>query len=426
MPRQQKQMEFLVQGQMKTIMSRRFPPLPIVINYDSCRLLRRGLNARDIGRMVEAFRRPDRIRGIALDTISTEDFDKLFEVAKSPLPALESLELRDADRELDIPATFLGEGSDYSKLRTLKLHRISLPSISRFLSSARALTHLDLVIEPNVGLQPTTSLFLSYLQGMPCLYRLDLIIFDIIDDLAEPTENFSLSKLTIFHYCGYSAFLNALTAVFIVPSLRDVHFSLHDTTSPPVPHIVRFINNIGELFYAFSLYFDSEDCLRLEFLTHSEYVGHHLPRFTLSSRILSDELVRQLSSAFPAKLVTVQDLSVVLNDLKPEDQKDGMYFIPWRSFLLQFPRLKALHLEGVDKVRVASALDNGDGPLTLPALEEIELCSETRGGPLQGSDALEQAAIFEPFVSARQQAGLPVKVVFGGRWHTKNFRMGHY
>ena len=88
MPRQQKQMEFLVQGDMKTIMSRRFPPLPIVINYDSCRLLRRGLNARDIDRMVEAFRRPDRIRGIALDTISTPDFDKLFEVAKSPLPAL--------------------------------------------------------------------------------------------------------------------------------------------------------------------------------------------------------------------------------------------------------------------------------------------------------------------------------------------------
>jgi hypothetical protein len=402
---------------MKTIMSRRFPPLPIVIDYNSSRRLGPGLKTKDIGRMVAAFRRPDRIRGITLHTLSTADFDKLFEAAKSPVAALESLELRDADRKLDIPATFLGEGSDHPKLRTLKLHRITLPSISRFLSSARALTCLTLVIEPNVGPQPTTSLFVSYLRYMPCLCHLDLKInFNIIDDLAEPTESFSLSKLTNFSYCGYSAFLDALTAVFTVPSLRAVCFWLRDTTCPQFLHILQFINNIGELFYAFQLFLDSY-CFRFEFLTHSEYVGHHSPRFTLGSSISSDGLVRQLSSVFPSKFVTVQELSVVLEDLGPEIQNDERYFIPWRSFLLQFPRLKALHLEGVDNLRVASALDKSDGPLTFPALEEIKLYSEEflldEGGTSQDAEALKQAAIFEPFVSARRQAGLPVKVVFG-------------
>jgi hypothetical protein len=47
-------------GNMKTILSRRyFPPLPIVIDYN-CQ--RDDVKSKDMGRMLAALKRPDRIR----------------------------------------------------------------------------------------------------------------------------------------------------------------------------------------------------------------------------------------------------------------------------------------------------------------------------------------------------------------------------
>jgi hypothetical protein len=113
---------------MKTIMSPRFPPLPIEINYER-------QTAKGTSRMLAALKRPDRIRGITL-TASTSEFAKFFKATKCPFPALESLTLCDWSNNniLQIPATFL-KGSDLH-LRTLKLETISLESepISRILS----------------------------------------------------------------------------------------------------------------------------------------------------------------------------------------------------------------------------------------------------------------------------------------------------
>jgi hypothetical protein len=66
---------------------------------------------------------------------------------------------------------------------------------------------------------------------------------------------------------------------------------------------------------------------------------------------------------------------------------------------------------GTNNRRVASALhqDYGEHNLAiLPDLEEIELCMSSSS---TSEDHASELAIFEPFVSARQQAGLPVKVV---------------
>ena len=372
------------------------------------------LDARDIGRMLAAFKRPDRIRAITL-IASTSIFDKFFRVAKCPLPALESLELRNPNQALKIPAKFL-KGSSHLNLRTLKLHRISLPPILQLLSSASALTHLSLVTDPDVG--PLTAMsFILCLQGMPCLCHFSLEMTSRIDGMKQPTENFSLSKLTFFHYRGYSAFLNSLTAVLAVPSLREVDISLRDTTRPPFPHVIRFINDIEEHFHAFKFILNYNG-LELLFFTHSEIVGHHTPRFTLRSNILS-ESIPQLSTAFSAKLIAVQEVFAFFEGIPTdpdEEDYDEAYFIPWRSFLLQFPRVKALHLKGENYLHVANALqEGGGGPLSFSALEEIELCPRSSGSlsVYQQRTPSDQVAIFQPFVSVRQQAGLPIKVFCG-------------
>ena len=163
-------------------MSRHFPPLPIEINYSD---QYGSAKSRDMGRMLAALKRPDRVRGIAL-TGSRTYFDKLFNAIGCPLPALESFALRRRyNIELEIPDTFF-EGSNL-RLRSLSLHPISLTSISRLLSSAPALTDLSLGIN-TVFNQPPMMLLLSDLQGMPCLRRLNLEIGRFIKDLAQPTK----------------------------------------------------------------------------------------------------------------------------------------------------------------------------------------------------------------------------------------------
>ena len=159
-------------GNIKTILSRHFPPLPIEIHY--CR----PVKTKDIGRMLAALKRPDRIRKISF-LGSAADLNKLFKATKGTFPALETL--GDQNRkELKIPATFL-KGSGL-RLRSLKLHRISLPSasLSRLLSSAPALTNFYLVIDTDISQPPAMSFLLSHLQGLPCLHHLYLEIDGII------------------------------------------------------------------------------------------------------------------------------------------------------------------------------------------------------------------------------------------------------
>lgn len=386
-------------GHMKTITSRHFPPLPIDIHYNCTR---RSIPPNDMSRILSALKRPDRIRRIAF--IGTKAIlGKLLKVTNCPLPALESVEIRDSSNgTLYIPATF-AKGS-HLHLQTLKLDRIFLLSISRLLSSVPALTCLYLLlIHTNVG-PPPAMLLLSHLQGMPYLRRLDLELTMSMGELSQPTnstENFTLSKLTSFRYRGHSAFLNTLIAGFTAPSLREIDIRLRGSAPFPVPHLSRFIDDIEERCHAVQVILE-QTFSRVSLLGSSEYVGYHSPHFRLCSHLVPESIM-QMNSAFLSKLITTDELSVIFLD-NAEAEQD---VIPWRRFLLQFPSVKVLRLYRTNYCRVASALhqDHGDNLAFLPALKEIELCM----GPPK--DHASKLAAFEPFVSARQQAGLPVKVV---------------
>jgi hypothetical protein len=367
---------------MKTIMSRHFPPLPIQITYKE----NSSQRSKDLSRVLAALKRPDRIRGIAF-TGSPEDFSKLFKATKCPFPALESLELCGRFyKTLKIPVTFL-KGSDLH-LQTLSLHYISPSSISRFLSFKPTLTHLDITINSYDGPEPT-----------------------------KPEKN-SLSKLTSFRYRGHSTFLNTLITEVAAPSLREVDIQLHDRTLPPIPYFPQFINDINDIkkhCHAVQLSLDIYH-IRLSLLSHSEYAdseyaGHHLPRFRLRF-FHSPGSVMQMSGAIYSKLSTAEELSVVfLDDAVPDED-----IIPWRKFFLQFPSVKVLRMYGTNgttNLYIAGAFHQDHESLNLaflPALEKIEFCMGSKYRHPENQCASELAA-FEPFVLARQQAGLPVKIV---------------
>jgi hypothetical protein len=120
-----------------------------------------------------------------------------------------------------------------------------------------------------------------------------------------------------------------------------------------------------------------------------------------------------IGGALSTRLSAVEELSVTFCSTAVDFWGN---FIPWGEFLQLFPSVKALRTEGGNTSCIARTLprdhvEPADDDLPfLPALEEIELgenpfvTDESQREP--------ELAAFQPFVSARQQAGRPVKVFF--------------
>jgi hypothetical protein len=121
----------------------------------------------------------------------------------------------------------------------------------------------------------------------------------------------------------------------------------------------------------------------------------------------------QMSTAFSGKLSTIEELCIVtLDEVQRLDEG-----ISWQEFLLKFPSIKVLRMQNVNYLfvtRALSQLEDHGGPFDrafLGALEKIELCKCTFC--TAETQVASQLAAFQPFVSARQQAGRPVNVSIG-------------
>ncbi len=398
-------------GHIKTILSGFF--LPILIDYRKYYLY---LTGSALWRLRAALKHPDRVRGIIFDGTST-NFNKFFKLTNHSFPILESLILRarSGDR-MNPPDTFLrgplADTLDLHHLRRLTLLHVSFPSISRILASAMALTDLTLMIDTAFGSSQETSL-LTCLQGMPCLRSLDLGIPST--PLNSPSQTLTsntivpLSKLTCFHYHGYGVFLDILMSGFSAPSIRDVRFQFADETWrwPPNMHLSRFFNEMEEDYHTVDVVCRGRSWFCVSWLSFSEYK----PRFEFFTDWgVFEEMVTRMSSALSTKFATVEKLRVTFNMKAIYRER----VFPWRNFLQHFTRVKALRTESTSYQYLARALhqdheETNDDLGFLPALEEIELGKS----PSTSWVSQRELTAFEPFVSARQQKGRPVKVIAG-------------
>ncbi|KAI0302769.1 hypothetical protein BC826DRAFT_432223 [Russula brevipes] len=387
---------------MKTILSPRLPPLPIVIDYR----YKYTKTSKDIGRLLAALKRCDRVREITFRGAS-RDFNKFLKATKRPFPLLESLELcneTQSDR-ITLPATFL-RGS-VPNLRCLSLHGVFAPSLSSVLSTS-ATTLIDLRI--GIGSSKAT-LLLTCLQGMLCLRRLELEM-RAINGWAYPTQTepiVPLPHLTRFHFYGCSAFLNAFAARFTAPSLQDVDIGLDDVTPFQISHLTRFIGDVKKLFRSAQVIFE-RDFFRLSLPIRSKRIHRAEPHFRFYSQRSMGSLLRMCSALSP-ELATVEKLSLSF------DVGASRYCgaIPWYQFLRPFCSVKAFRMANGNILDLASSLqptDGGPALGVLPVLEEIELYARVCL-PEQEAELASGLADFHPFVSARQQAGRPVRVLRG-------------
>ena len=386
-------------------------PLPILIDYKG---MYEETTSNALWRMRAALKHHDRVRGIFFEGTSAW-LNEFFRATNHSFPILERLTLGlTYGDELKLPDTFLG-GQDLSDLhlRHLKLKRFSLRSIIRFLSSTSTLTGLHLEVDTAFGISPETSL-LACLQGMPCLSSLDLTI-----SLKSPSpvstpghkDIVTLSKLICFHYIGHSVFLDGVVAGLSAPSLRDLSMEFSDAIMFPIVHLTRFITETEEHYHVVHVTFH-ELRFRLSLLTRPEYFTHRKPK-SRQSRIprCSPESIMRISDYLLMKLFTVQELCVNVAFAK----MDAEDCILWRRFYQQFPSVKVLRTEGANYSSIACTLlqnrEEPDDVLALfPTLEEIELGNGEFWIRKRRSES--ELAVFQPFVSARRQAGRPVKVFF--------------
>ena len=400
-------------GNMKTIFSPRLPPLPIAIDYDCLPVgTASHVKTKVFSRMLAALKRCDRVHAITF-LGTAPDFDELVKATKHHFPILENLKLQNVDTritELELPSTFLNGSAPH--LRSLKLHRISLTSITSLLSSATVLIELNLRLYTPFSMAS----LLAHLRNMHCLRHLELMLrirgapssTNGPIPPTNPEDTFLLSKLTSFHYQGPSSVLGALVAGFTAPSLQDVHIILNDDDEDPIFHLSRFLDGIEKLYHSAQMISEG-DYFRISLLTHSEPVDQPTPSFRCCS-VCSPGSIMRMSATLSAKLATVEELLMVFIADPFEFWDDDN---PWRSFLQHFRRVKVLWVERIDLLYMADILDPDDEsvPGLLPMLEEIEIRARSYiffKSPPQTTEL--GMAAFRPLLAAREEAGRPVKI----------------
>ena len=397
---------------IKTIQSY---PLPIFIDYKYQYMHRESEDITGaLSRMLAALGHHDRVREISYEGsgLSGTNFDEFIKATNSPFPLLESLVFRFKRGYVKLPDTFLrGPGLSDLHLRRLELKQVSFALISGFLLSATALTDLTLRIDTGFNSSSEPSL-LACLQGMLSLCHLDLTIS--IESPSQPSTSkdiVTLSKLIRFRYSGYSVFLDTLMAGLSAPSLYNVGTWFFDEIWPPAVHLPRFINEIKGRHHTVRV--DVEYLVfNLRLLTQSESINLRSPSVTLGPFLQSSsESIMRMSSALSTKFATVEELWITfqVNDISDDLSAN---VVAWRRFLQQLPSVKTIKTVGADNYSIARILhgDHGkpDELSFLPVLEEIDLGRK----PFYENQGGDELAAFDPFVSARQQAGRPVKVLF--------------
>lgn len=401
-------------GHIRTILS---SALPIFLNYY---FGHGGIPASGsaLWRMRTALKQRDRVRGISLSSEGPRDwFDELFRVTSCSFPVLETLTIRSqyGGQELDVPDTFLG-GPNLSNLplQHLDLERVSLTSISGILLSASALTYLSLHIDTPFGTSPETSL-LACLQGMLCLNHLSISCSLLKPPSSQSTPSLKgivpLSELISFDYVGHSVFLDAIVAGLSAPFLSELRMKFRAEILSPTVHLPRFIDEVEKQCHSVDVDFeDQERVLRLSLYTQS---GSRWLRSELCLGLgLSPESVMRMSGALTTKLATAEKLQVTLARAVAKGD------IPWRGFYQLFPSVKMLRTRGTNYSCIARTLlqdpvKDDDVLAFLPALEEIELGSD--GLWKIDSRSESELAAFNSFISARQQAGFPVRISWTSR-----------
>jgi hypothetical protein len=410
--------------------------LPILIDYSGV-----SWNASSQDRLISALRYPDRVWGIAIRCPQMlRTLNKIIESLDLPFPTLEDLEL---DSITSIGRILLATSlmTSIRSLRHLRLTGASLTSFFPLLSATRAIIDLTLSIDTVLCLENGESL-LTLLQHMPHLRDLQVSTRFYHPEERPSAMSVLLAELNCFRFFGECAEIEWFVAGLVTPSLREFNISVYDRSGTlHIPYLSEFIRVSGIAFFSARI-----SITGLGFAIY--LIAHpHSAEDPSSKRVIIISPFREHpGGASSTMLATIKDIffSLAIGPIPI------MHFVlslanlaHWRQYFEEFRNVKVLRLqhgletqvanllrqpatdpsparEGVDPEAITprgTSINSNGSQFTFdifPALEEIVVYARTPDTWINETVLASVLESFEPLLTARHEAGRPVKVF----WNT--------
>jgi hypothetical protein len=386
--------------------------LPLFIDYYSGPISSFARIPGDDDNIIAALMHTDRIHRVKIHATSSL-FRKVATVMQESFPMLTRLELTwDQEDLFDplpvLPRGFLGGSAPH--LEYLYLSGVPFPRFPTLLLSASNLLtlRLDDILQ---SIPPETMV-----EGLTMLTRLRTLSIAFGRDMSQPDQWRSRSNspiptilpaLTLFHYKGYSEYLEDLLALIDTPLVDNIRIE-YFVEVIQVPQLSRFIGRTQNLKNAqfgrakLTFYYDLVD-VELD-LPQGESKANIT--FTLLGP-WEDDQVPCVVDVLDHLFSNVGHLSTHGNCLEWR-YKEDLYSIEWLLFLRLFPAVEKLHLSGDVVPYIASALEDITEEMlaeVMPALHLLWLDEENRTGDDEPVGSIER------FLSLRRLSGHPVTVV---------------
>jgi hypothetical protein len=410
--------------------------LPIVIDYSGV-----SWNASSQDRLISALRHPDRVRGITIRCPQMlRTLNKIIESLNLPFPALEGLELENITT---IGRILLATSlmTSIQSLRHLRLTGASVTSFFPLLSATRAIIDLTLSFDAVLCLENGESL-LTHLQHMPHLRNLQVSTRFYRPEETPSTMSVLLAELTSFRFFGECAEIEWLLAGLVTPSLREFYVSAYDRSGTlHIPYLSEFIRVAGIAFFSARISISG-----LGFAIYLIACPHSAEDLPSKRVMITTTFMEHPGGVSSAMLATIEDIffSPTIGPIPI------MHFVlsfanlaPWRQFFEEFRNVKVLRLqygletqvadilrqpatdpspaqEGIDPDAITpfgTSINSNGSQFTFgifPSLEEIVVYARTSDTWIDEKVRASVLESFGPFMTARHDAGRPVKV----SWNT--------
>ena len=217
-----------------------WPPLPLVVNYGGTPIVNPPA-PEDVDNIIKALKQSDRVKSISL-TLTNLLLGKLSTISE-PFSELEELVLISQNSlQLTLPSAFQWG----SRICTLHVTRIAIPSLPPLLSSSTDLVDLQLHEIPTAGYF-SPQVLANVLSGASHLRSLSLHFLSFPPrrnyvNLPPPGgHHIILPVLTCIKYRGISKYLDDFVARIDTPHLRDIDITFFSQPTMDALQLGQFI-----------------------------------------------------------------------------------------------------------------------------------------------------------------------------------------
>jgi hypothetical protein len=346
-----------------------WPALPIFVQYGAPPAPYPP-TPEDEDNIMASLKQSDRVSPIDL-TITTSLLEKLSAIER-PFSKLEDLVLLSRDSvQLTLPSAFLWG----SRLRTLRLTGIAIPTLPDLLFPSTGLVDLQLHKIPSFGYFSPDA-FANALSGMTHLQSLSLHFLSFahrgyISLPPQSGKRVVLPALTCFKYRGTSKYLDRFVARIDAPRLGDINIIFFSQPRMNALELGRFINRIQmQKSHCRAAILSSERAISISF-TQSE------PPMRLELQISCKLLARQSSymaricNGLSAFLVGAEHLRICAT--RPTNGQDDSDGEEWLQLIRPFRGTKWVHVVGEHSTNIVLALQHSEmrRETVLPALHKL-------------------------------------------------------